>query len=121
MSNLRLGTFDLEIEKGRYTGIPRDHRFCKICDTKEIENESHFILSCPTLEAIRKPFLDKIKARDHTFNSRDTNSKLIFLYYNNAISDPIQNIAAEMLIELKREKNIQSLRQCVTDINPVAI
>ena len=109
MSNLRLGTLDLELEKGRYTGTPREERFCKICKTHEVEDESHFIFRCPTLEPTRKPYIDKISNFDFTFKNLDTNSRLLYLYYNSNISDTTQVVAAEMLVELKRAKCSVSL------------
>ena len=48
-ANLRLGTPDIELEK-------RKSRFCKICNTRKIETEEHFVLAvqplilpCPTV------------------------------------------------------------------------
>ena len=35
---LRLGTLDLEIEKGRGRDIPHLERYCKICNSHEVEN-----------------------------------------------------------------------------------
>ena len=40
---LRLGTLPLEIEVGRYRGIPLEERLCQICKTGDIESECHFI------------------------------------------------------------------------------
>ena len=49
----RLGILPLHIETGRYTNTPIDQRICKICDFGEIENEYHFIMTCPEYESAR--------------------------------------------------------------------
>ena len=37
---------NLEIVFGRYEGIPRQERFCELCDSGLVEDEIHFILVC---------------------------------------------------------------------------
>ena len=44
LCKLRLGTLDLEIEKGRRHNIPRSERACKLCVSGETEDAIHFIL-----------------------------------------------------------------------------
>jgi hypothetical protein len=44
----RLGSHNLEIEFGRFIGSQRHERICKMCNTKIIESEYHFLLTCPT-------------------------------------------------------------------------
>ena len=48
LARLRGGTAQLEIETGRYVGIPPDQRFCKLCKNA-VENEVHFCTTCPAL------------------------------------------------------------------------
>ena len=45
IANFRLGTSGIELEKGRHLGLEREHRSCKICSTKNIETEEHFIFA----------------------------------------------------------------------------
>jgi hypothetical protein len=33
-TNFRIGSLDIEIERGRYTHNPRNERICKVCDIK---------------------------------------------------------------------------------------
>ena len=47
----------LAIERGRYTIIVKESRFCPYCKNI-IENELHFLLVCPLYEDIRKQFID---------------------------------------------------------------
>ncbi len=58
--SLRCSSHQLMIEKGRYTGIDRDQRFCPFCKI-EIEDEYHFVLVCPLYKDLREkyiPYLD---------------------------------------------------------------
>jgi hypothetical protein len=51
---------DLEIEKGRYTGVKAHQRFCKLCSS-EVEDEIHFLLKCSALDTTRSSFIENIK------------------------------------------------------------
>ena len=53
LAQFRLGILPLHIETGRYTNTPIDQKICKICDFGEIENEYHFIMTCPEYESAR--------------------------------------------------------------------
>ena len=46
----------LRIETGRHTDptTPRKDRLCQLCDMNKVEDESHFILECPTYDSIRR-------------------------------------------------------------------
>ena len=44
ITKLRLGILNLEIVLSRYVGIPREERFCKVCDSDLVEDEMHFVL-----------------------------------------------------------------------------
>lgn len=50
MSKFRLSSHDLEIEKGRYFGVPVEQRLCKFCNRKCVEDENHLV--DPTFENI---------------------------------------------------------------------
>ena len=46
MTKLRLDILNLEIVLGRYEGIPREERFCKLCNSGLVEDEMYFVLVC---------------------------------------------------------------------------
>ena len=46
----------LEIETGRYVGIPAEQRICKVC-RGAVEDEVHFCITCPALTLPRIPLL----------------------------------------------------------------
>jgi len=59
-TSLRSGTNVLEIEKGRWSHIHKDSRFCKQCDLKKVEDERHFLLDCKKYQTIRNQFFDMV-------------------------------------------------------------
>ena len=59
-SSIRLSAHKLEIEVGRYTGIVRENRICKCCNSNIIENEYHFLLCCSKYRHIRLKYLGNI-------------------------------------------------------------
>ena len=48
ISQLRMGTLGLQLERGRYVNISRSDRICKLCAT-DVEDQLHFLFSCPKL------------------------------------------------------------------------
>ena len=49
------------VGKGRYIGIPRHDRICKVCKTGSIENEQHFLLECPAYKLLQEKFILKLE------------------------------------------------------------
>ena len=48
LSQIRLGSLGLEIEKGRYEKKDREQRICKLCGN-DVETEIHFLFECNKL------------------------------------------------------------------------
>ena len=105
LSNLRLGTTDLELEKGRHRNIPRDARYCKNCNSREVEDETHFLFKCPAFDQIRKPFIEKICETAYHFRNLNPTDKTKYLYFNTDLRTDHLNIAADMLINLTHAKS----------------
>lgn len=57
LSCFRLSSHCLEIEFGRYTGIIRENRLCKLCTQNTVESEYHFMLCCSRYSDIRNKYL----------------------------------------------------------------
>ena len=51
---LRTRNHKLPIECGRWQGIERNRRLCKLCQKQEIGDEFHYILECPIFKCKRK-------------------------------------------------------------------
>ena len=96
-AKLRLGVLPLRVEKGRWAGIERENRICKLCRQGVVEDESHFIFDCPPFTACRKPYLDKLKALIPFLSFMDSPGKLRYLYFNEKLPQNILVIAASLL------------------------
>ena len=61
MTKLGLGILNLEIlvVLGRYEGIPREERLCKLCDSGLVEDEMHFVLVCNYFINERQSFIPR--------------------------------------------------------------
>ena len=60
MSRLRLCSHSLESERGRYDNTEAENRHCQYCKAhgkEEVEDEAHFLVSCPQHNELRKTFL----------------------------------------------------------------
>ena len=62
LAQLRIGVLPLKIETGRYNNVKVEDRMCELCDL-DIEDEKHFVCSCPIYAAIREEILPIL---DHT-------------------------------------------------------
>ena len=45
-TKIRCSDHPLEVEQGRHKSISRENRICKICPSKEVETEEHFLTKC---------------------------------------------------------------------------
>ena len=59
LSKFRCGCFDLEVNKGRRIGTPRDMRLCTLCNLSKVEDEFHFLLECPIYYELRLLYLPR--------------------------------------------------------------
>ena len=61
------------IEVGRHSDVPREKRFCPFCPNA-IENEFHFMFTCPTFSHLRethlKPITNTIPSFEHLPHDR---------------------------------------------------
>ena len=57
LSRFRCGSHRLPIETGRWQNIPREERFCRLCNSRELGDEYHYIMSCKALDNERQRFL----------------------------------------------------------------
>jgi len=57
----RIGNHKLRIETGRYDQITRVNRLCPICESNQIEDESHFLIYCNKYSIVRNTFYKKNK------------------------------------------------------------
>ena len=49
----------MEVTTGRYNGVPREERLCKLCQSGLVEDELHFVLVCDYFVSVRQQFIPK--------------------------------------------------------------
>jgi hypothetical protein len=47
------------VEKGRWSNIPRENRYCELCQKNQIRDEYHYIFECTNLSEKRTSLLPK--------------------------------------------------------------
>lgn len=57
LCRFRCGNHRLPIETGRWQNVPRSDRVCHLCDSNDIGDEYHYIMSCSALSEERKRLL----------------------------------------------------------------
>ena len=60
---LRISSHKLRIETGRYDNMPRDDGLCSFSNCNRIEDETQFLLDCPSFSSIREMFFCKLKPK----------------------------------------------------------
>ena len=73
LTRFRLCSHSLEIERGRYQDLNRQERLCHYCKTRgkdEVEDEGHFLISCPLYNELRERFLPQ-NIVNHNILSRE--------------------------------------------------
>ena len=76
MAQLRGGTGPLEIESGRYVGIPAEQKICKLC-RGAVEDEVPFRIVYPTLVLPCIPLLQTIDSITRGFKDGQKLIKII--------------------------------------------
>ena len=73
VEKLRVGNHNLRIETGRHSTpkVPEHMKTCQYCNSNQIENEFHFLLTCNRYNTIRKTFIDVITSKYPSFDSLD--------------------------------------------------
>ena len=64
LAQFRCGILPLRIETGRYVGEKPNERLCKICDSQQIEDETHFLLHCPFYSVLRNTLFSSLEHAD---------------------------------------------------------
>ena len=72
----------MRIETGRHNKTPENLRTCYLCNSNQIEDESHFLFSCKHYHDTRKKYFDEINDKYRNFTDLDNISKIMFLFNN---------------------------------------
>jgi hypothetical protein len=79
LAQFRIGILPLKIETGRFTNTPLDARICNLCNLNEIENEMHFLCSCPLYQISRNIMYNKAINNYPDFVNKTNEDKLVYL------------------------------------------
>lgn len=82
LTRLRISCHHLRIESGRYLNIPLSDRTCLHCSSGDIEDESHFLLSCSKFVEQRQIMSEQIAKYCSNYKTLSSNNKLIWLLNN---------------------------------------
>lgn len=78
MARLRSGILALQIEVGRWSGVPAERRYCLWCNDC-IENECHFLFKCPVYQTLREVLYTDINIIFPNFANMTDTEKLVAL------------------------------------------
>lgn len=81
---IRISAHQLMIERGRHLNIPRNERYCPLCNSNKIENEEHFLLQRKSFNTQRTIFDGKISNILDNKNIDNVSHKKSFLLNNNS-------------------------------------
>jgi len=95
----RFGILPLQIEVGRYRGIPINERLCVFCANNEIEDEFHLIMLCTFYEVIRNELFCKVGNFDRNFNGMDNFDRFIL------ICNKFQKFLGQFLVKAIQKRN----------------
>ena len=71
LTQFRLSSHDLAIERGRYENLNRRESVCKLCNSNLVENECHLLLVCPFYRELRQKYFKPYYCRWPTLNKFD--------------------------------------------------
>ena len=81
MTKLRMSSHSLEIERGRYNDDTDEEdrvcKFCQILGQRKVENEAHFVISCPQYNELREKYLPSNILNDRHLNEEEKLIKML--------------------------------------------
>ena len=86
VAQLRVSAHKLEIERGRHVPfshrLPPEQRTCKYCTSNAMEDEIHFLITCPFYHNLRAHLFNAIIKYFPSFSNLTTEHKFIWLMSN---------------------------------------
>ena len=104
LSRFRLSNHNLMIEKGRHLKIDKSDRKCFFC-TNQIENESHFLISCPLYSPLRANLKRLCLSQCRNYIDMNEQQKFIFIM-SNENENIIKELGSFISNSLKIRENI---------------
>ena len=106
-AKLRISAHTLQIELGRYAvpKVPACERFCKLCNTNSVEDETHFIMSCINYSQERDLLFNNLNSYTN-FNNLDEIGKFKFIMSYNGGDVEILNHVLTFVNSAIEKRNI---------------
>ncbi len=82
IAQIRIGILPLLIETGRFRNISVENRLCQVCNTQLIEDEIHFLCTCPEYTNIRNEMYHSIIVKHNGFDLLSDQDKFIYIMKN---------------------------------------
>ena len=99
LAKFRCCNLPLEIEKGRYTRpkTPVNERICKFCGSQEVEDETHFLISCSFYDDIRYDLFNLCSQINVNFRNLIASEKLIFIMQTSSLQLKLASSLQKMI------------------------
>lgn len=94
-AKLRMGTLQIQIERGRYKNIPQQDRLCNNCNLKVVEHEIHFLFICERHQCEREKFYSDISLHIPNFAANCNIDK--FLLIMNSDNHNVLDISSKFI------------------------
>ena len=88
----------LEIEFGRYRGIPREQWYCKMCQSGKVGDEYNFFFHCHAFNNERRVLFVSVSEKYNGFLVKSENERLKLLLSNKCIKDVCNFVTKCILI-----------------------
>ena len=115
-ARLRTSSHTLHIETGRFIKTPPELRLCQLCESGEIEDETHFLTTCSLYKSERDKLFTYIENTCQNFTHLNPVNKLIWLF-----SAEQPDIVRSVAKFIRTCFNIRKLALNSTSTNHVAI
>ena len=109
LARLRLSSHSLMIEKGRHFNPPllREERTCPFCKNV-IEDECHFVISCPLYNQERKRLFDSARKNSTYFDNIPSDCQKFIFLLSNEDHTVLRNLAAFIFESFKHRSEFLS-------------
>jgi hypothetical protein len=98
-AQFRAGILPLQVEVGRFRGLPLEERLCVLCPLGLVEDEYHFLCVCYKYHDLRNILYNKVKEVCPGFELLDDMDKFVYLVTNQ------QFYVIKFLVDALRRRN----------------
>ena len=89
MAQFRCGILPLKIETGRFTNIPVQFRICEFCNSENVEDESHILLTCSLYDREKSVLFNTVDEIYESFHQYENDVKMLILMNDEDLSQRV--------------------------------